>query len=44
MWGEATYLYTPTLGYYMTGTLTLYDSIYMAPRMSTCVALNGTTC
>jgi len=44
MWGEATYLYTPTLGYYMTGTLTLYDSIYMVPRMSTCVALNGTTC
>jgi Flp pilus assembly protein TadG len=44
LWGEATYLYTPAIGYYMTGTLTLYDSIYMAPRMSTCVQLNGAVC
>jgi len=44
MWGEATYLYTPALGYYITGTLTLYDSIFMVPRMSNCVQLNSASC
>jgi Flp pilus assembly protein TadG len=40
LWGEAQYAYTPTLGYYMTGTLQLYDNIYMAPRMSDHVTRN----
>jgi Flp pilus assembly protein TadG len=52
IWGEATYLYTPTIGYYMigtNGTLTLHDNIFMSPRMSQYVQLNGvpassTTC
>jgi Flp pilus assembly protein TadG len=52
IWGEARYLYTPTIGYYMigtNGTLTLYDNIFMTPRMSQYVQLNGvpassTTC
>lgn len=46
LWGEAQYAYTPTIGYYMTGTLTLYDTIYMAPRMSNCVVLvaNSNAC
>jgi Flp pilus assembly protein TadG len=52
IWGEATYLYTPTIGYYVigtNGTLTMYDNIFMAPRMSQYVQLNGvptssTTC
>jgi Flp pilus assembly protein TadG len=41
MWGEASYAYAPTLGYYMTGTMTLYDNIYMAPRMSSTVTRNS---
>ena len=40
--GEAQYSYTPTLGYVMTSTLVLSDKIFMAPRMSACVA-RGTT-
>jgi len=31
---EATYAYTPTVGYTITGTLTLSDKMYMAPRIS----------
>jgi Flp pilus assembly protein TadG len=38
IWGEAQYNYTPTLGYVMTSTLVLRDAIFMAPRMSLCVA------
>jgi hypothetical protein len=43
IWGEAQYNYTPTLGYVMTSTLVLRDTIYMAPRMSQCVARGSTT-
>ncbi|MGP0090406.1 MAG: TadE/TadG family type IV pilus assembly protein [Xanthobacteraceae bacterium] len=35
--GEATYAFTPDLGYVITGTLTLSGSMYYAPRMSTSV-------
>ena len=31
------YTYTPTFGYFITGTLTLSDSLYVTPRSSTCV-------
>ncbi len=41
IWGEAKYAYTPTMGYVITGTLTLSDQIYMAPRLSTSVACNA---
>ncbi|MDC7785755.1 pilus assembly protein [Rhodoplanes sp. TEM] len=34
IWGEATYDYKPTIGYVITGTLTLKDQIFMKPRMS----------
>ncbi len=44
IWGEAQYPYQPTLGYYMTGTLTLRDTIFMAPRMSATVARNNIVC
>jgi hypothetical protein len=43
IWGEAQYSYTPTLGFVMTSTLTLKDAIFMAPRMSLCVARGTTT-
>ena len=34
IWAEATYAYTPTIGYVITGTMTLKDQIYMRPRLS----------
>ncbi|MGE0521778.1 MAG: TadE/TadG family type IV pilus assembly protein [Variibacter sp.] len=37
IWAEATYNYTPTIGYVITGTLPLQDQIYMRPRLSDCV-------
>ncbi len=33
--GEASYAYTPNLGYAITGTVTLQDSYYLFPRCST---------
>jgi Flp pilus assembly protein TadG len=43
LFGEATYAYTPSVGYTITGTLTLSDHMYMAPRI-TAPTYNGTTC
>jgi len=37
IWGEVKYAYTPTLGYAMTGTFNLSNSIFMSPRQSTSV-------
>jgi Flp pilus assembly protein TadG len=37
IWGEATYSYTPPIGYVVTGTLNLADQIYMSPRLSSSV-------
>lgn len=34
VWGEASYNYTPVIGYVISGTLTLKDQIYMRPRLS----------
>jgi Flp pilus assembly protein TadG len=34
VWGEVQYVYTPTLGYVMTGSWTLTNQIYMSPRNS----------
>jgi Flp pilus assembly protein TadG len=42
VWGEATYAYTPQLGYAITGTLNMYDQIFLAPRMYPC--MNCPTC
>jgi Flp pilus assembly protein TadG len=39
--GEASYAYTPNLGYVITGTLTLSGSMYYAPRNTTYVMRNG---
>jgi hypothetical protein len=35
IWGEASYVYTPTIGYQVTGSFTLTDSTFMAPRLVT---------
>jgi len=37
IWGEVSYAYTPTLGYVLTGTWTMHNQIFMAPRDSTTV-------
>jgi Flp pilus assembly protein TadG len=34
IWSEVSYLYKPTIGYVMTGPVTLSDQIYMRPRLS----------
>lgn len=34
IWGEASYAYTPAIGYVITGTMDLTDQIYMRPRLS----------
>jgi Flp pilus assembly protein TadG len=38
IWSEAEYLYKPTIGYIITGTLTLKDKLYMAPRISSSIS------
>jgi len=37
IWGEATYSYRPTIGWTITGTLTLKDKIFLRPRVSASV-------
>lgn len=34
IWSEVQYAYTPTIGYVLTGTMTLSDQFYMRPRIS----------
>lgn len=34
IWGEVQYNYKPTIGYVISGTLTLHDQIYMRPRLT----------
>jgi Flp pilus assembly protein TadG len=36
------YPYTPLFGHYMTGSLTLSDTLLVTPRVSKCVQYNGT--
>jgi hypothetical protein len=38
-----TYTYKPTIGYTITGTLTLSDQMYMMPRI-TAPSYNGISC
>jgi Flp pilus assembly protein TadG len=35
VWAEATYTYTPTVGYVITGSLTLREKVFLRPRLST---------
>ena len=43
IFAEASYAYTPTIGYMITGTLTLADQMYMSPRISA-PTYNNITC
>ena len=38
IWAEVQYAYKPTVGYLISGTLTLKDQIYMRPRLTDAVA------
>jgi Flp pilus assembly protein TadG len=42
IWSEVSYVYTPAVGYLITGSLTLKDQLYMAPRISNTVARTAT--
>ena len=41
IWGEVTYPYTPSMGYVITGTINIYQSIYFYPRLSNSVTLSS---
>jgi hypothetical protein len=43
IWGEATYSYRPTVGWGLVGTVPMYDQIFLRPRQSTSVTLNGSS-
>ena len=42
IWSEVSFVYTPAIGYIITGPLTLKDQLYMAPRLSSTVARTAT--
>ena len=44
IWGEASYSYMPTLGYVLTGALTLARQIFMSPRLWGGVTYNSSRC
>jgi len=39
IFGEVTYPYTPSLGYFVTGTITMYQSNYFYPRLVNSITL-----
>jgi Flp pilus assembly protein TadG len=41
IYGEVTYPYTPTMGYVITGTINMYESMYFYPRQASCVTYNS---
>ena len=41
IWAQSEYVYTPAMGYVITGNLTLKDQIYMRPRLSDTVTCNN---
>ncbi|HLW89885.1 MAG TPA: TadE/TadG family type IV pilus assembly protein [Roseiarcus sp.] len=43
IWGHVTYVYTPTIGYQLTGPIVLYDDIYLQPRLSATVSYPAAT-
>ena len=42
IWSEVQYVYTPTIGYVITGPLTHTDQLYMVPRLSTSISRTTT--
>jgi Flp pilus assembly protein TadG len=47
IYAQVAYTFTPTFGYFISGTLSLSDSLYVTPRSSACiiyVPINGSSC
>ena len=47
IFAEVQYTFTPSFGYFITGTLNFSDNLYATPRSSLCipyVPVTGTTC
>lgn len=44
IWAETAYTYTPTIGYVITGALTLKEQIYLRPRQSNAVTYTTGVC
>jgi len=47
IYAAVSYTFTPTFGYFITGTLNLADSLYVTPRSSACIIYapqNGASC
>jgi Flp pilus assembly protein TadG len=42
IFAKVSYSFTPVFGAFLTGPITLSDSLYTTPRVSTCVQYNGT--
>jgi Flp pilus assembly protein TadG len=42
IFAQVSYTFTPMFGAFLTGPITLSDSLYTTPRVSTCVQYNGT--
>jgi Flp pilus assembly protein TadG len=42
IFAQVSYSFTPMFGAFLTGPITLSDSLYTTPRVSTCVQYNGT--
>jgi Flp pilus assembly protein TadG len=43
IWGHVSYVYTPSIGYKVTGPITLSDDIYLQPRLSATVSYPAAT-
>jgi len=41
IWGESYYAYKPTIGWTITGTLTMKDQFFVSPRLSSSVTYNS---
>jgi Flp pilus assembly protein TadG len=46
VYAQVSYVFTPTFGYFISGTLKLADSLYVTPRSSACIvyAPQGSSC
>ncbi len=42
IYAQVSYVFSPMFGAFLTGPITLSDSLYTTPRVSTCVQYNGT--
>ena len=42
IFAQVSYAFSPMFGAFLTGPITLADSLYTTPRVSTCVQYNGT--